>query len=140
MLRVESLCCLLKYHRSCPAWELGRGLELRQHPHSPGPRASEPRRAHGGHIQCSGGNWGPERTRVGSGTLSGAADRSRFSTSESSTPSMLLHCGLSSPTIQYCTLIDQCLLDTCHSQWCSLIQPFTRCFLLLSHLIGPTTL
>lgn len=47
MLRVGSL---LKYHRSCPAWELGRVLELRQPTQGPGPRASEPRRAHGGHI------------------------------------------------------------------------------------------
>lgn len=62
---------------------------------------------------CRGGNWGPERTRAGSGTLSPAADRSRFSTSESNTPSTLLHCGLSSPTIQCDTLIDQCPLDKC---------------------------
>lgn len=50
MLRVGSLCWLPEYHRSCPAWDLGRVSELRQHLHGPGPRASEPRRAHGGHI------------------------------------------------------------------------------------------
>ena len=36
MLRAGSLCCLLKYHGSCPAWELGSILELRQHLKSAG--------------------------------------------------------------------------------------------------------
>lgn len=36
MLRAGSLCCLLKYHGSCPAWELGSILELRQHLKSTG--------------------------------------------------------------------------------------------------------